>query len=49
MYDQNQINTGQPTSQEKLKREKYKEFIDANPQFNFDKVKIKDEDDDFHY
>jgi hypothetical protein len=49
MYDQNQIKVGKPTSDEQLKREKYKEFMEANPQFNFDKVKIKDDDDDFHY
>ena len=49
MYDQNQIISGKPSSLEQLKKEKFKSFIEANPHLNFDKVKIKDDNEDFHY
>jgi hypothetical protein len=49
MYDQTQIISGKPTSLEIQKRNKFKDFIEANPHLNFDNAKIKDDNDDFHY
>ena len=49
MYDQNQLISGKPTSHDSLKKDKFKSFIDANPNIKFDNVKISDEDDDLHY
>ena len=49
IYDQNQISNGKPTSHEQIKKNQFKDFMEANPQMNFDNVKIKDDNDDFHY